>query len=734
MSAETMFKEFKEHTVSEFFRKNAAMLGYTGKIRSLTTVIHEGVTNSIDAAEDFGVLPDVFVKIKPLSGADHYQVVIEDNASGIPKQFIPKVFGKMLAGTKLHRSVQSRGQQGIGISGCVMFSQITSGKPTKVLTSTGNGKITRTEVMIDVNRNAGKITASDTLNGDWRGTRVEFNVKDVTYQRSRYGPFNYLRMTAIANPHVRITLIEPDGTLTVFERATDEIPKKPKPMPLHPWGVLADDLLFLSKKSKSATVASFLVGSISRVSGSKLGDIPLLLFKIPNVVGEKSQHETLIHHLDKLGYGDLVKRISGASYSLGDTGDVKISSASKEIARITVEGGRCYLQPRRGKAIDLGTVKNTSDGTEVYSDYPFMIFSIPEIGEDKAQQKRLYKHMQNFGATELTKRLKQARYSVKEKDKVKVTFRGKFAASIVVDKHWCYLRPKGGSPIKIGMVKKKRGRREVYVNYTLYDLTKVNLNKPPFDLTWSDAEKIVSAFKRIKFMAPPTRGLQPIGAENIKKGMRQIINPEFVHAVTRPPKVYKGGVPFVVEVGVAYGGNAGKQAEDSEGLELIRFANRSPLVFDQGGCAITSAAKNVDWRRYAVDTGNTPVTVFVNVISTHVPYTSAGKQSIAEESEVYEEIRSAIMKASHELRRFLQHKVRTAERRQRAGIFERYLPIIARRAASLSGKKEPNIEKLMKKVAGTPKEEEEKLEEEEATGELTEEMEEEVEENGEQQE
>jgi DNA topoisomerase-6 subunit B len=507
MLAEDIFKEFKEHSVSEFFRKNAAMLGYTGKIRSLTTVVHEGVTNAIDAAEDAGILPSIFVAIKPMDGPDHCKVVIEDNASGIPEKFIPGVFGKMLAGTKLHRNVQSRGQQGIGVSGSVMFSQITSGRPTEVLTSTGSGDIVRTDVMIDVNKNVGKIMASDHLKGKWRGTRVEFEAKDVTYQRSRYGPFNYLRMTAIANPHVQITLVEPDGALTVLERATEKIPKRPKPMPPHPWGVRSDDLLALAKASKGRTVASFLVAELSRVSKRKV---------------------------------EKIEKISG-----------------------------------------------------------------------------------------------------------------------------------------------------------------VNLGKSPSELTWEDAEKIVSAFKQIKFMAPPTKGLQPIGAEDIKNGMQQILSPEFVHSATRPPKVYRGGVPFVVEAGVAYGGNAGKQTENGgEGMELIRFANRAPLIFDQGGCAITSAARDVDWRRYGVNVNAAPVTLFVNVVSSHVPYTSAGKQSVAEEPEVYEEVRNVIMDVARELRRFLNRKIKRRERLERANIFERYLPIIARRAASLAGKKEPDIKPLLKKVAG----------------------------------
>ena len=514
--ADELFREFREHSVSEFFRRNAAMLGYTGKIRSLTTVIHEGITNSIDSAEETGVLPDIFVMIKRINDdPEHFRVVIEDNASGIPEEFIPNVFGKMLAGTRLHRNMQARGQQGIGVSGSVMFGQTTSGKPATIVTSTGDGEIIHEDVMIDVDRNEGKITNSEKLKGKWRGTRVELEVKDVTYMRSRYGPFNYLRMTAIANPHVQITFVEPDGTLTIFERATQEVPDRPKPMPLHPWGIMSDDLLVLAKHTKSRNMGSFLAADLSRVTKRKVEE---------------------------------VRKLSG-----------------------------------------------------------------------------------------------------------------------------------------------------------------VDMSKKPSDLTWEEAERVVSAFKRIKLMAPPTAGLRPIGAANIESGMRQILKPDFAHTTTRPPKVYRGGLPFVVEAGIAYGGGAGKtveskgEAETGEpeaGMELIRFANRAPLIFDQGGCVITAAARSINWRRYGVDISTSPLTLFVNVISAYVPYTSAGKQSIAEVPEIFEETRAAIMEVARELRGFLYRRIRVKERQERAGIFERYLPVVARKAASLAGAREPDIKPLLKKITG----------------------------------
>ena len=134
MAEDRIFEQFKEHSVAEFFKKNRQMLGFSGKVRSLTIIVHELVTNSLDACEEAGILPEIFVQVEEINkDLDHYRLTIRDNGPGIPKTHLGKALGQMLAGTKFHRYVQQRGQQGIGAAACTMFSYLTTGQKTKAI-------------------------------------------------------------------------------------------------------------------------------------------------------------------------------------------------------------------------------------------------------------------------------------------------------------------------------------------------------------------------------------------------------------------------------------------------------------------------------------------------------------------------------------------------------------------------------------------------------------------------
>ncbi|HME91441.1 MAG TPA: ATP-binding protein, partial [Myxococcaceae bacterium] len=153
-TAEQMATRQREISISEFFTKNRHLLGFDSPSKALLTAVKEAVDNSLDACEEAGILPDITVEIREVS-ADRYVMAVEDSGPGIVKAQVPKIFGKLLYGSKFHRLKQSRGQQGIGISAAAMYGQLTTGKPIVVTSKTGKGRPAHHfEIQIDTRKNA----------------------------------------------------------------------------------------------------------------------------------------------------------------------------------------------------------------------------------------------------------------------------------------------------------------------------------------------------------------------------------------------------------------------------------------------------------------------------------------------------------------------------------------------------------------------------------------------------
>ena len=516
-------KEFKEHSIAEFFKKNKQMLGFSGKVRSLTTVVHEFVTNSLDACEEAGILPEITVQLEQLPSG-HMRLTVEDNGPGIPKKLVGKALGQMLAGTKFHRFMQQRGQQGIGASGVVLYSQITTGKPVYFKTGLGDGKAYEGEIKIDFQNNRPILMNEREYDENYRGLKVQAVFGDVKYDKSEYSPFEYIKRTALANPHAQIIFIDPTGERILFPRASDLVPEKPIEVQPHPLGIGTHDLLEYAHASQERKLSSFFVNTFSR-------------------------------------------------------------------------------------------------------------FSYGKVEETKAE---LVKHM----------------------------------------------------------LEKNSGMLNSDAEKAVQDLFEAS----PKELTWEQAEMLIYVFKRLKWISPETEALRPIGPSQIEKAMRNIFNPEYVVVTERKPKIFRGGIPFMVEAAIAYGGNAGTQKTDG-GVSgtIYRFANRVPLLFDAGGCALTTAVKGLDWRRYDVhDFENEPISVFINFISVHVPYTGAGKQAISEEEEIIEEVRLAVMEAARGIQRYLHGKIRERTREAKKKAILRYVKQLSQDLPQLAGKGEP--EQLERKL------------------------------------
>ena len=232
--AEELAESQRAISIAEFFEKNRHMLGFDSGARGLVTAVKEGVDNSLDACEEAGILPDIYVEIQ--ERRDYYRVVIEDNGPGITRAQIPKIFGKLLYGSRFHIREQNRGQQGIGISAAVLYSQLTSGKPAKVTSRTqGSDEAKYFELIVDTDKNEPEISHEETQ--AWErphGTRIELEME--ANMRARQQLHDYIKHTAVVNPHARIELREPDGQFK-YERATDQLPAETEEIRPHPHGV-----------------------------------------------------------------------------------------------------------------------------------------------------------------------------------------------------------------------------------------------------------------------------------------------------------------------------------------------------------------------------------------------------------------------------------------------------------------------------------------------------------------
>ena len=299
-TAESMGAQQRDISVSEFFAKNRHLLGFDNPRKALLTTVKEAVDNSLDACEEAAIVPEIWVHIEQ-TGNNRYKVGVQDNGPGIVKQQIPLIFGKLLYGSKFHRLRMSRGQQGIGISAAGMYGMLTTGKPTKILSKVSVRKpIHYYEIQIDTKKNRPEI-----LNGrgdgvdipagergfkyiqkhgiEWvthyevegektpkevrSGTRVTIEI-EAKYQRGRGSVDEYLQQTAVANPHVTLNYVDPEGNSNIYSRSAGELPREPKEIKPHPYGVELGRLVTMLKDIQSSTLSQFLTSSFSRVSGT----------------------------------------------------------------------------------------------------------------------------------------------------------------------------------------------------------------------------------------------------------------------------------------------------------------------------------------------------------------------------------------------------------------------------------------------------------------------------------
>jgi DNA topoisomerase VI subunit B len=507
--AQQLAAKQREISVAEFFERNRQILGFDNLQRALLTTVKEAVDNSLDAAEDARILPEVQVEISK-EGEDRYRVAVTDNGPGILRREIPNVFARLLYGSRFHANRQARGQQGIGISAAVLYANLTTARPAHIVSKVEEEEAAHVlDLTIDTQKNQPKVVSEDLLLWDRpHGTRIELVVK-ARYVRGRQSALEYLRGTAIVNPHARILLTEPDGTRVTFERATSDLPPPARETPPHPYGLELGELGYFLKATKRPTLLEF-----------------------------------------------LTKELQGVSLR-----------ASKEL--IAAAG--------------------------------------------------------------------------------------------------------------------------------------LKANQPPASVQGDAQERLLTALHGAPLIAPSAEGLSPIGSMLIKRGLRNVLGelrPEFfAPPVSRPPKV-RGGFPFMVEVGLVYGGGL----PSDQAVQVLRFANRVPLLFQQGACAITNAIASMDWRRYGLDQKGGaglpvgPALILVHIASTKIPFTSEAKEAVAEDPEVDKEVTLALQAAARHLKTHLSRKSRRDFADEKFAIIQKILPKLAEKTSHLVGQAVPDLTRVITRI------------------------------------
>ena len=490
--AHELAKKQREIGVAEFFSRNRHLLGFDNKRKALMTTIKEAVDNGLDACEEANVLPEIYVEVIDLEN-DRFRVIVEDNGPGIVKKQIPHIFARLLYGSKFFKLSQSRGQQGIGISASVMYAQLTTGKPAKITSRIDPGHPAHYyELKLDTQTNKPDIIKEEVI--EWNkdhGTRIELDLEG-SYHGGSQSIDQYLKETAIVNPHVTIIYTNPKSEQLIFPRADENLPPKAVEIKPHPYGVELGRLMNMLKYTEAKTLQSFLSTEFSRVG----------------------------------------------------------SGTAKQICE------------------NASLLPNT---------------------------------------------------------------------------------------------KPKAVNREV-------------------------AEKLMEGIGKTKIISPPTDCISPITADLLEKGLKKEINAEFYVAATRPPAVYRGN-PFIIECGIAYGGD-----QTSEGsINVLRFANRVPLLYLQGACAVTKSISSTNWRPYGLSQSSGslpqgPITIALHIASVWVPFTSESKEAIAHYPEIIKEIKLAIQECGRKLSTYIHKKKRVQAESKKRDYIKIFIPHVAEALKDILGK------------------------------------------------
>jgi len=221
--------------------------------------------------------------------------------------------------------------------------------------------------------------------------------------------------------------------------------------------------------------------------------------------------------------------------------------------------------------------------------------------------------------------------------------------------------------------------------------------------------KVVNISKQTKFQAPNTEHLSSIGEEILIAGMTSeytiVTNKENTNSGDQPQQQLSTKVlrpvltgyssrtcvvnnrPTIVECGIAYGG-------DISSFKLHRFANKIPLLYDEGSDVAREVVSEVEINKMGISKKEVkeqfanpdsksdravellPIHIFFHICSTKIPYKTAGKESIASEGDLKRYMKACLADLYRKVSAQIRKELRIKEAESRLRLYKHYIPLI----------------------------------------------------------
>jgi DNA topoisomerase-6 subunit B len=233
--------------------------------------------------------------------------------------------------------------------------------------------------------------------------------------------------------------------------------------------------------------------------------------------------------------------------------------------------------------------------------------------------------------------------------------------------------------------------------------------KPADKYSENELIKIVNICRQTKFQSPNVDHLSPIGERIFTVGMstertifnrkQDLISEEHLQPrlSTKEMKPTLTGYssraciinnrPTIVECGLAYGGNLSY-------FKLYRFANKIPLLYDEGSDVAREVISEVELNKMGVSKKQVkeqfggmesrsdraidllPIHIFFHICSTKIPYKTAGKESIASEGELKKYMKACLSDLYRKVSKQIRHEMHLKDTENRLKLYKYYIPLI----------------------------------------------------------